>query len=154
VTREPATTSQSWPPAGFLHQRIDVAAVALDCWVGGQGHPVLLVPGWPQHAYAWRFVMEQLANDFLVVAVDPRGFGMSDAPDSHYDTGTAARDLSQVMAKFSDKPWTVVGHDVGMWIAYAIATDYSDQCASLVAVDAMLPGITPWQIDVPSTGCD
>jgi hypothetical protein len=51
--------------------------------------------------------MERLANDFLALAVDPRGFGMSDAQDSQYDAGTVARDLSQVMAKFSDELWTV-----------------------------------------------
>ena len=65
--------------------------------VGGDGPALLLVHGWPESWYAWRFVMPALANDFSVVAVDQRGMGLSDKPEDGYDAGTLANDLAGLM---------------------------------------------------------
>jgi hypothetical protein len=53
--------------------------------MGGAGPPLLLVHGWPETWYAWRFVMPVLAKDFTVIAPDQRGIGMSEKPmDGYY----------------------------------------------------------------------
>jgi pimeloyl-ACP methyl ester carboxylesterase len=53
--------------------------VRLHYVVHGEGEPVLLLPGWPQSWYAWRFMIPLLAAaGRRVYAVDPRGFGDSD----------------------------------------------------------------------------
>jgi pimeloyl-ACP methyl ester carboxylesterase len=50
---------------------------------GGSGAPIVLVPGWPQSWYAWRYVMPLLAAaGRRVIALDPRGMGDSDRPAS------------------------------------------------------------------------
>src|ERR1700722_17631711 len=66
--------------------------------IGGQGDPVLLVPGWPQSWYAWRQVMPALAERFTVVAVDPPGLGDSDKPAGGYDTAAVAKRLQEFTA--------------------------------------------------------
>jgi pimeloyl-ACP methyl ester carboxylesterase len=84
--------------AGRFESRLtDVDGVRLHTVSGGDGPPLLLVGGWPQTWYAWRYVMPRLAEDFRVIAVDPRGVGVSDAPYEGYDSGTLARELVALM---------------------------------------------------------
>jgi pimeloyl-ACP methyl ester carboxylesterase len=113
----------------------------------GEGKPLLLIPGWPQSWYAWRYVMPRLAAvGRRVIAVDPRGLGDSDKPEQGYDLASVARDMHQLAARldlFSDGPLDVAGHDVGAWIAYAWAADRPDDIGHLALYDAALPGITP-----------
>jgi pimeloyl-ACP methyl ester carboxylesterase len=132
------------PPDGFEHRHVDAGGLGLHAVVGGDGPPVLLICGWPQTWYAWRRVMPRLAAaGHRVVAVDPRGVGGSDKPGSGYDTGTLATDLVGLMAALGHDRFAVVGHDVGLWIGYALAADHPDQVERLAVAEAVLPGITP-----------
>jgi pimeloyl-ACP methyl ester carboxylesterase len=111
--------------------------------VGGDGPPLLLICGWPQTWYAWRLVMPALARHHRVVAVDPRGVGRSDKAAGGYDTGTLAGDMVALMAALGHERFSVVGHDVGLWIGYAIAADHPDRVERLAVAEALLPGVTP-----------
>ncbi len=137
-------TTSPPPPDGFEHRHIDAGGVRLHAVVGGHGPPVLLICGWPQTWYAWRLVMPGLAAaGYRVVAVDPRGVGGSEMPTSGYDTGTLASDLVALMAALGHERFAVVGHDVGLWIGYALAADHPDRVARLAVAEAVLPGVTP-----------
>ena len=46
----------------------------------GEGEPVLLLHGWPQHWYAWRKVIPLLGESHRLISPDLRGFGWTDAP--------------------------------------------------------------------------
>jgi len=110
--------------------------------VGGQGPALLLINGWPQTWYAWRAVMPALAEHFSVVAVEPRGVGGSDKPQSGYDTGSMADDLAAVMVELGHETYGVLGHDVGMWTGYALAADHRSSVTRLVVAEAVIPGIS------------
>src|SRR3954453_12645765 len=77
----------------FASRYVDAGQVRLHAVIGGNGPPLLLVHGWPENWYAWRFVMPGLARHFEVIAVDQRGMGLSDKPEDGYDTSTLAGDL-------------------------------------------------------------
>ena len=111
--------------------------------VGGDGPPLLLICGWPQTWYAWRLVMPALARHHRVVAVDPRGVGRSDKAAGGYDTGTLASDMVALMAALGHERFSVVGHDVGLWIGYALAADHPDRVERLAVAEALLPGVSP-----------
>ena len=111
--------------------------------VSGDGPPLLLICGWPQTWYAWRLVMPVLARHHRVVAVDPRGVGRSDKAAGGYDTGTLARDMVALMAELGHDRFSVVGHDVGLWIGYALAADHPDRVERLAVAEALLPGVSP-----------
>jgi pimeloyl-ACP methyl ester carboxylesterase len=119
----------------------------------GVGPPVLLVPGWPQSWYAWRFVMPLLtANGRRVVAVDPRGLGDSDMPPDGYDLDTACRDLHRLIEHLGlrgDDGVDIVAHDIGCWITHAVAVAHPADVNRLVLIDAAIPGITPPPQDWP-----
>ena len=128
------TFTSRWVPAG------DVRLLVV---TGGDGPPVLLLHGWPQTWYAWRELMPALARDFSVVAPDTRGVGRSDKPEDGYDTGTLAADMVALMDALGHDRFTVVGHDIGMWIGYALAADHPDRVGRLVLAEAAVAGLSP-----------
>jgi pimeloyl-ACP methyl ester carboxylesterase len=142
-------------PDGFDEQfesrYVDVDGVHLHVVVGGSGPPLLLISGWPQFWWAWRYVMAPLAERHAVIAVDPRGVGLSDRPADGYDTATVAAELSRLMGRLGHRRFDVVGHDVGMWIAYAMAADDPAAVNRLVVIDAVLPGISTPSSVLPDT---
>jgi pimeloyl-ACP methyl ester carboxylesterase len=129
-------------PAGFADtftsRYVDSGDVRLHAVIGGDGPPLLLVHGWPETWYAWRFVMPALARDFEVIAVDQRGIGLSDKPATGYDTGTLAADLVKLMDALGHERFSVVGHDTGFAIGYALATDYPERVERIALAE--IPG--------------
>ncbi len=114
--------------------------------MGGQGEPIVLLPGWPQTWYAWRFVMPTLAQRYTVIALDMRGLGDSDKPEGGYDTRTVAEDIYDLVSQLGFKRIFLVGHDLGSWVAYAYTAAHPDDVLRLVILDAAIPGITPPQV--------
>ena len=127
----------------FSSRYVDTSELRQHVVVGGDGPPLLLVHGWPQTWYAWRLVMPRLAQDFSVVAVDPRGVGVSDKPPGGYDSATLARELVALMDQFGYARFALAGHDVGMWTAYAAAADHPGRITRLALAEANIPGVAP-----------
>jgi pimeloyl-ACP methyl ester carboxylesterase len=134
-------------PLGFTNifssRYVDIGDLRMHAVVGGKGPPLLLVHGWPQTWYQWRLIMPALARDFEVVAVDQRGVGLSDKPQTGYDSGSQANDLLALMNALGHKRFAVIGFDTGMGIAYALAADHPDRVDRLVAGEAIITGVTP-----------
>jgi pimeloyl-ACP methyl ester carboxylesterase len=122
----------------FTSRFIDTGEVTLHAVIGGDGPPLLLVHGWPETWYAWRHVMPALAQDFEVIAVDQRGIGLSDKPAEGYDTGTQARDLAGLMDALGHQRFSVVGHDTGFTIGYALAADHPGRVERIALAE--IPG--------------
>ena len=129
--------------ATFTSRYVDTGTLRLHAVTGGEGPPLLLLSGWPQNWYAWRLLMPALGRHFRVVAVDPRGVGLSDKPGDGYDTATLAADMADLMTALGHRRFAVVGHDVGMWMGYALAADHPDRVARLAVAEAAIPGLSP-----------
>lgn len=126
----------------FESRMVQAGEVSLHAVVGGEGPPVLLIGGWPQTWYAWREVMPSIAESFTVVAVDPRGTGLSNKPEEGYDSRTMANDFVALMRELGHENFAVVGHDIGMWTGYAMAHDHPDAVTRLAVIDAIIPGVS------------
>ncbi len=138
----PSTTASTQDD--FSHDYVRIDGRRIHCVTAGQGAPVLLIPGWPQTWYAWRHVMQALAaQGFQAIAVDPPGTGFSDRPDTGYDTGAIAQTLHRTMLALGHARYQVAGHDVGMWVAYALASDQPQAVQSLALTEAVIPGLAP-----------
>ena len=81
----------------FTSRYIDTGELRQHAVIGGEGPPLLLLHGWPENWYAWRYLMPELARDFTVIAVDQRGIGLTEKTRDGYDTGTLAGDLVALM---------------------------------------------------------
>lgn len=106
--------------------------------IGGSGPPLLLVHGWPENWYAWRFMMPALAKKYTVIAVDQRGIGLTDKPATGYDARTLANDQAALMTALGYARFSVVGHDTGYVISYALAADHRNRVDKLVVAE--IPG--------------
>ena len=152
-TCPPFDSTEFW--RAFHRDTVTIDGVRLHFVEGGQGAPVLLLPGWPQSWYAWRYVMPLLAEaGRRVIAVDPRGMGDSDRPATGYDMRTVAAEIHrfiEVLELEADGPIDVVGHDIGAWIGYALAAEWPQDVRRLALFDSALPGISVLQsAGVPS----
>jgi pimeloyl-ACP methyl ester carboxylesterase len=127
----------------FTSRHVDTGELRLHAVTGGDGPPLLLLGGWPQTWYAWRLLMPALAEHHHVIAVDPRGVGLSDKPGTGYDTETLADDMADLMTALGHERFAMVGHDIGMWTGYALAADHPGRLDRLVVAEAAIPGISP-----------
>lgn len=129
---------------GFTHRYASVEGVRLHYVSGGnpEGKVLLLLAGFPQTWYAWRGVMQALANDFWLIAPDLPGQGDSDRPESGYDTQNLAQKIHGLMQLLGHSHYSLAAHDVGAWVAYPYAAIYGDEVRRLALLDAGIPGIT------------
>jgi pimeloyl-ACP methyl ester carboxylesterase len=118
--------------------------VRLHYLVAGQGDPVLLLHGFGQSSQMWRPLMRELAKDHTVIAADLRGAGQSDAPPDGYSKADMARDMHALMRELGYSKVSVVGHDIGMMVAYAYAAQFPNDVQKIVLLEAMLPGVGEW----------
>lgn len=102
----------------------------------------LLIHGYPETALAWRKVVRPLVEaGYRVIAPDLRGAGGSARPIHGYDKATLADDCLQILNSLDIRePILVVGHDIGLMVAYAFARRHGKRTRGLVAIDAPLPG--------------
>jgi haloacetate dehalogenase len=113
-----------------------VDGLRMHCRVAGEGPLVLLLHGWPQTSYCWRFVQPALARaGFTVVAPDLRGYGLSDKPTSGYDKRTMAQDVRALAATFGFDRVRLVGHDRGARVAHRYGLDHPEEVSHLALLD-------------------
>jgi pimeloyl-ACP methyl ester carboxylesterase len=113
--------------------------------VAGKGDPVVLLHGYTQTSHMWRPLMEKLARDHLVIAPDLRGFGQSSLPKEGVTKAEMAQDVHALAASLGLSSVKVVGHDIGLMVAYAYAAQYRDQVSKIALMDAFLPGVGNWK---------
>ncbi|OKS84646.1 alpha/beta fold hydrolase [Mucilaginibacter polytrichastri] len=130
-------------PAGFTHQYATVNGVKIHYVTGGKGEPLLLVHGFGQNWYMWNRLMPELSKHFTIIAPDLRGVGESGKPAGGYDKKTMAVDLHELMKKLGYKNINLVGHDIGLMVAYAYAAQFPADVKKVALLDALLPGIEP-----------
>ncbi|MBI6666640.1 alpha/beta hydrolase [Pseudomonas syringae] len=135
--KEPEHIEMSW-------RSVDVGGgVRIRYGVAGTGHkPVLLIHGYPETAIAWRRIVRPLVEQgYKVIAPDVRGAGGSSRPLHGYDKSTMAQDCSVVLrdAGVLERA-LIVGHDIGLMIAYAFARKYPESTRGIAVLDAPLPG--------------
>lgn len=111
--------------------------------VAGEGdRTMMLIHGYPATSISWRKVVGPLVDaGFRVVTPDVRGAGGSSRPMAGYDKLTLAADCAAVLDDAGiHGPVTVVGHDIGLMVAYAFARRFPERAERLVVMDAPLPG--------------
>lgn len=127
----------------FSSHRVDANGLGLHAVIGGKGPALLLLGGWPQNWFAWRYVMLPLSQYFTVIAVDPRGVGLSEKPSEGYDADTLSADMFALMDALGHEKFSMVGHDVGLWIGYVMAADRPDRIERIALGEAIVPGLSP-----------
>ncbi|KAA3641146.1 MAG: alpha/beta hydrolase [Armatimonadetes bacterium] len=126
------------------HIETDGVTLALDD--SGDGHPILLIHGFPELAYSWRHVTPVLADaGYRSIAYDRRGTGESSGPDEidAYSLEHQVRDAIGILDRLGIDRAALVGHDWGSIIAYATALRHPDRISHVVSLNVPYRGHPP-----------
>jgi pimeloyl-ACP methyl ester carboxylesterase len=121
---------------GFKQKMVPVEGCTLSATVGGKGPTVLLLHGYAETAQMWKPLAVRLA---------PRFTGDSSIPASGIDMKKSAERIHEAVHKLGYERARVVGHDIGLMVAYAYAAMYPSEVEQLTMMDAFLPGIGAWR---------
>jgi len=132
-------------PPGFAKRFAEVNGVRLHYLIGGKGSPVVLLHGYAQTGHMWRPLMQPLAKSHTVIVPDLRGAGGSAKPESGYDKKNMAVDIHELTASLGFERVSIVGHDIGLMVAYAYAAQFPQATERMILMDAFLPGIGNWK---------
>ncbi len=131
------------PVPGVEHRDVDVNGVRLHVAEAGDGPPLILLHGWPQHWWSWRHLIPRLAQDYRVLAPDLRGWGWSDAPRDSYAKLTFATDVIALLDAEGLDRVKVIGHDWGGYTAFLLALEYPGRIERMVTLDIPPPWAGP-----------
>jgi pimeloyl-ACP methyl ester carboxylesterase len=123
----------------------DVDGAKLHYLIAGSGEPVILLHGFAETSHMWRPLIAALAKTRTVIAPDLRGFGQSSKPDGGYDKKTMAHDIHALAGALGHRRIRIVGHDIGLMVAYAYAAQYPAEVERIALMDAFLPGVGEWK---------
>lgn len=129
----------------FAARRATIGGASIYYRMGGSGPAVILLHGYAQTSRMWNRVMPQLARKFTVIVPDLPGIGESAIPATGLDILTAAKRMHALVQSLGMAKARVVGHDIGLMVAYAYAAQYPGDVEKLAMLDAFLPGIGTWR---------
>jgi pimeloyl-ACP methyl ester carboxylesterase len=131
-------------PEGFTQRSVVVNGVSISYTIGGHGPPVVLLHGYAETGHMWAPLLPLLAASRTVIAPDLRGAGDSERTAQGYDKKTMAQDIRGLVRQLGYEQVQVVGHDIGLMLAYAYAAQYPSEVSKIVLMDAFLPGVGDW----------
>ena len=130
---------------GFTTHRVSVGGNIVSITVGGRGPAIVLLHGYAEDSRMWKPLATRLASQFTILAPDLPGIGNSSIPTTGADMKTAAERVHAAVRELGFQRVYVVGHDIGLMVAYAYAATYRQDVERLALMDAFLPGVAGWQ---------
>ena len=129
---------------GVEHRDVLVDGIRVHVAEAGDGPPLVLQHGFPQHWWEWRHQIGPLAERYRVICPDLRGFGWSEAPpDEDYTKERLADDLLALLGAMGVDRFRYVGHDWGGWIGFLLGIHHSEAVERMVIAGVPHPWLPP-----------
>ena len=122
-----------------------VDGVRLQYLTAGTGPAIVLLHGYAETSLMWRPLIPHLADRFQVIAPDLPGIGDSDIPRDGLDMTRAGARMHDFVKGLGIGTAMVVGHDIGLMVAFAYAAQFPAETSKLVLMDAFIPGVDGWE---------
>jgi pimeloyl-ACP methyl ester carboxylesterase len=135
--------------AGVQHSFVEAGGLRMHVAEAGEGEPLVLLHGWPQHWYVWRHLIPRLAESYRVICPDLRGHGWSDAPPDGYEKETLADDVLNLLDAMGIDRVRLAGHDWGGMAAFLVALKAPQRVERLVAMNTGHPWLQMQARQVP-----
>ncbi len=143
----PHAAAQTRPVPNAIESRSAVVdGVKLHYLIAGHGPTVILLHGYTQTSLMWQPLIPKLTDKFTVIAPDLPGIGDSEIPKDGLDMKTAAIRIHALAKSLGVAKARVVGHDIGLMVAYAYAAQFPTEVEKLIVMDAFLPGVPGWEL--------
>jgi pimeloyl-ACP methyl ester carboxylesterase len=143
LKRMPAQST--FDPKTIASRTAEIDGVKLHYLAAGNGPVLILLHGYAETSLMWKPIMPVLAERFTVIAPDLPGIGDSAIPPNGLDMKTAAIRMHGLARSLGAERSKVVGHDIGLMVAYAYAAEFPQEVEKLVVMDAFLPGVGDWE---------
>ena len=103
----------------------------------GEGPLIVMLHGFPDFWYSWYPIMNQLAADYKVVAMDLRGYNQSSAPDdvASYAFKHLLTDVTKVIQYQGEENAIIIGHDWGAALGWRLTMFHPEYVNLLVALN-------------------
>src|SRR3984893_8237335 len=124
---------------------VEIDGVKLHYLTAGHGPALIRLHGYAETSLMWKPIIPALAKRFTVIAPDLPGIGDSDIPRDGLDMKSAALRIHDLAKSLGVQKAEVVGHDIGLMVAYAYAAQFPTEVTKLVLMDAFLPGVAGWE---------
>ena len=113
------------------------SAVKIHYAAMGKGPLVVMIHGFPDYWYTWRHQMTALAGDHRVVAIDQRGYNLSDKPKGveNYSLNLLVSDVVAVVKQLGQEKAIIVGHDWGGAVAWSFAMRFPEMTDKLIILN-------------------
>lgn len=122
------------------HQQVKAGDIELHAAIAGEGDPIVLVHGWPQHWWIWRGVIPPLVGaGYRVICLDLRGHGWSDAPPDGYDKEQLATDVLAALDTLGVERFKLMGHDWGGFASFLVALRAPERVEKLMVLSIVHP---------------
>ena len=129
----------------IVSRTAEIDGAKLHYMTAGHGAPLILLHGYAETSLMWKPIIPVLAERFTVIAPDLPGIGDSDIPAGGLDMKSAAIRIHNLTKSLAVQKAEVVGHDIGLMVAYAYAAQFPTEVTKLVLMDAFLPGVAGWE---------
>lgn len=123
----------------WQHHFVETNRIRLHYVTQGQGELLILLHGFPEFWYSWRYQIPTLARYFKVVVPDLRGYNDSDKPASGYDLDTLSTDIRGLISSLGYVRAHIVGHDWGGMVAWRLAQKFPQVLNRLAVLNAPHP---------------
>ena len=133
------------PKTSIASRTANVDGLKLHYLTAGQGPTVILLHGYTQTSRMWKPLIAVLAEKFTVIAPDLPGIGDSDIPPTGIDMMASAIRIHALAKSLGVEKARLVGHDIGLMVAYAYAAQFPTETEKLALLDAFLPGVAGWE---------
>jgi pimeloyl-ACP methyl ester carboxylesterase len=139
VTAKPSESKDLWDRVE--HHYADSNGVKIHYVALGKGPLIVMIHGFPDFWYTWRKQMEVLSAHYRVIAVDQRGYDLSDHPTGveQYAMPLLVGDIGAVIKAEGRSNAVIVGHDWGGAVAWTLAMTHPEWIQALVILNLPHP---------------
>lgn len=124
-------------------EKIEVNGINLAYERRGNGHPLVLLHGFPLDHHLWDDVAPLLEDTFDLIIPDLRGFGESETVDTPYTMEDYASDIAGLLDHLKIQKAAIAGHSMGGYVALAFARLYPERVSGLALVSSQAPADPP-----------
>jgi pimeloyl-ACP methyl ester carboxylesterase len=126
----------------YQSQTANLSGAKIHYLKAGTGKKTLvLIHGFGDTSHMWIPLFDEFGKDYTIIAPDMRGLGESSRPTTGYDKKTMAADIHELVRGLGYEKITLVGHDIGLMVAYSYAAQYPSEVEKLALLEAPIPGI-------------
>lgn len=121
----------------WQHEYVETNGIRMHYMTFGKGPLMVLLHGFPEFWYSWRFQIGELGKYFKVVAPDLRGYNKTDKPEGvkNYKIGILIQDILGLVENLGEKRAVIVGHDWGGALAWEFARNFPEATEKLIVLN-------------------